>query len=459
MPEESAVARTRKVLLVEDKRGMRSMLTTALREEGFEVSTASTGNTALKLLDGPERFDLILTDVCLPGADGMEVLAASMKSNPWAPVILMTAYGSIELAVDAMKQGARDFITKPFDLEELIGLVVRYAGSGPGAHSGHCEMIGSSPEFLEAVERARKGAATDLNLLIMGESGTGKELLARFVHESSNRSEGPFVPINCAAIPRELLESELFGAEKGAYTGSSEERPGKFEVADEGTIFLDEIGDMDAALQGKILRVLQEKEFTRVGGRETLRANVRVVSASNRDLESETRSGSFRKDLYFRLSEFPVRLPPLRSRKDDIPVLVEHFLRESGRPGIGVAEETMDAMLAYSWPGNIRELRSIVLRAAALCEEGGSISPELVETGSDAEAASGSGQPCENDAGLLEAGSKAAMKAERKMIVDALRACEGNRTRAAKMLKISYRTLLYRMKKLDISADWKGERS
>ena len=439
-----------RILLVEDKRGMRTMLTTALEEDGFAVRSAATGTSALKILGGEDRFALVISDVCLPGADGMEVLKRSLEVSPSTPVILMTAYGSIELAVEAMKVGAVDFIAKPFELEELMCLARRYAGTCGSVSPDGSGMVGSSPSFLEAVERARKGALTELNLLIMGESGTGKELLARFVHGSSPRSDGPFIPVNCAAIPRELLESELFGAEKGAYTGSSEERPGRFELAAGGTIFLDEIGDMEPALQGKILRVLQEKEYTRVGGREVLRADARIVSASNRDLDSETRSGSFRGDLFFRLSEFPVRLPPLRERRRDIPELAEYFLSVDGLRGVSVSDEAMALLQGdYSWPGNIRELRSLVLRAAAMCGSDGIITPELLEMPGEE---TRGGEPPE---GLLQAGNQAAMEKEREMILEALEECDGNRTKAASMLKISYRTLLYRMKKLDIRSEWR----
>ncbi|MBN1433472.1 sigma-54-dependent Fis family transcriptional regulator, partial [Candidatus Fermentibacterales bacterium] len=423
-------------------------------DEGFDVHPVATGTSALKALDSEERLDLVVSDVCLPGADGMDILRKALERHPPVPVILMTAYGTIEQAVEAMKLGARDFIAKPFELDELIGLARRHAGTGD--RPGKAGMVGSSESFLQAVERARKGAGTDLNLLIMGESGTGKELLARFVHDSSSRSDGPFVPVNCAAIPRELLESELFGAEKGAYTGSGERRPGRFEIAEGGTVFLDEIGDMEPALQGKILRVLQEKELTRVGGTQTRKCDVRIVSASNRDLDRETREGSFRQDLYYRLSEFPVRLPPLRERLADIPMLVEHFLALAGFSGMSVDGETMKVFMSYGWPGNIRELRSIILRAAALCGGRGTISSCHIEIppgpsgGQDA-------APEEGD-GLLEAGSRAAMEREREMILRALEECGGNRTEAARLLRISYRTLLYRMKKLEIRSRWKSDR-
>jgi DNA-binding NtrC family response regulator len=418
-------------LLVEDKRGMRSMLTTALTEDGWEVTAVADGSSALGIL-GSRRFDLILTDVCLPGSvDGLAVLAAARKSSPAAPVILMTAFGTIDLAVSAMKGGARDFVTKPFDLDRLLSILREASPAGPQA------LVGESGIFRQAVERGLAGASTGMSILILGESGTGKELLARAVHDASQRKGGPFIPVNCAAIPPDLLESELFGAEKGAYTGSESRRPGRFELADGGTVFLDEVGDLALQLQGKLLRVLQEREFTRVGGQETVRVDVRIVAASNRDLEAEAGSGRFRADLYYRLCEFPVRLPPLRERMEDVPLLAAHFLREAGLGPDALDGDACTALCSYTWPGNVRELRSIILRAAALARSGRIDAGEL-----EIPTAPGEGS------GLLDAAGSASREAQKRMISAALEKSQGNKTRAARMLKISYRTLLNRLKEL-----------
>jgi len=423
----------RRLLLVEDRRGMRSMLTTALSEDGWEVTAVADGTSALNAL-AAGRFDAVLTDVCLPGeVDGLGVLAEARKGSPAAPVILMTAFGTIDLAVKAMKGGARDFVTKPFELERLL---VTLRESAPG---GPTELVGESPAFTSAVRRALAGASTRMSILILGESGTGKELLARAVHEASPEREGPFIPVNCAAIPPDLLESELFGAERGAYTGADSTRPGRFELADGGTAFLDEVGDLAPQLQGKLLRVLQEREFTRVGGRETIHVDVRIVAASNRDLEAEAASGRFRADLYYRLCEFPVKLPPLRERKDDIPLLARHFLAGAGLPGSALSPGAVDALCGHAWPGNVRELRNIVLRAAAL-SGGGGIGPEMLEIPAAAE----------DGGGLLGAAGSASREMQRKMILAALEKSDGNRSKAARMLRVSYRTLLNRIRDLGI---------
>lgn len=411
---------------------MRNMLTTALSEDGWEVTAVSSGTDAVRMLE-TGAFDILLSDICLPGnIDGMDILKKSRELNHWTPVILMTAFGTVNLAVEAMKEGARDFITKPFDLDELLALVRRYS------HSAGTDIIGSSPSLLSTIKRASKGAGTDLNILVLGESGTGKELLARMIHLDSVCSDGPFIPVNCAAIPPDLLESELFGAEKGAYTGADRTRKGRFEYAQGGTIFLDEVGDLDRSLQGKLLRVLQEREYTRVGGTEVFHTNARVISASNRELKMETEEGRFRKDLFFRIGEFPVTLSPLRDRSEDIADLTKYFLRQSGYREVTVTEDAMNKLKAYSWPGNIRQLRSIVLRAAALVDDK-IIDTEILEI-----------DEAVNEEGLLEESARAAKLREGEMIRKALRDTNGNRKKAAEILRISYRTLLSRLKDLDI---------
>jgi DNA-binding NtrC family response regulator len=412
----------RRILLVEDKRGMRTMLRTALEEDGWDVTEAENRETALRALVST-TFDAVLTDVCLPGErDGLVVLS---QTPPGTPVLLMTAYGTIDMAVEAMKAGARDFITKPFELADLLSRL-----SALGSCSGH-EIIGRDPGLLAVLRRADSAAACDLNVLVTGESGTGKELLVERIHRMSRRCAGPFIPVNCAAIPRDLLESELFGAEKGAYTGAFESRAGRFELAAGGTIFLDEIGDLDLTLQGKLLRVLEGSAFTRVGGTKQIRSEARVLAASNRDLLSQSRDGCFREDLYYRLSEFTIQMPPLRDRREDIPLLTAHFLAGRGE----LAPDTISTLVNCSWPGNVRQLRNILLRAAVLAE-GKPISREMLEV-PDETAHEGS---------MLSESARVTREQELKMIHDALTRCGGNRSKAAKLLGISYRTLLNRLK-------------
>jgi two-component system response regulator HydG len=417
----------KRLFLVEDKRGMRAMLTAALEEEGWQVTSFTDGAEAVSAASA--GYDAVLCDVCLPGADGLAILAAFGRLSPSTPVILMTAFGSVDLAVRAMKLGARDFVTKPFELDRLLGMLDSCL---PGSSD---VMEGRSPVFLKALERAAAAARGGLNVLVLGESGTGKELLARRIHRQSGRREGPFVPVNCAAIPSELVESELFGAEKGAYTGADSRRQGRFELASGGTIFLDEVGDLAPALQGKLLRVLQDREYTRVGGGETLRADVRVISASNRDLSSESKSGRFRNDLYFRLAEFPITLPPLREREGDLELLAGHFLTAAGRTLADLPPGSTNSMSGYSWPGNVRELRSILLRACALAE-GREIRPGDLEI------------PAGDAGGMLDAASRAARETERRLLTRTLEDCGGNRSEAARRLGVSRRTLLNRIRDL-----------
>lgn len=415
----------KRILLVEDKRGMRNMLRTALEEDGWEVTEAGDPPGAIREL-ASAAFDAVLTDVCMPGErDGLTVLA---KTPPGTPVMLMTAYGTIDMAVEAMKAGARDFITKPFELGDLLS---RLSGLSTGTGS---EMIGRDPGLLSVLRRADSAAACDLNILVTGESGTGKELLVERIHRTGSRCAGPLIPVNCAAIPRDLLESELFGTEKGAYTGAVESRAGRFEMASGGSIFLDEIGDLDMSLQGKLLRVLEGSTFTRVGGTRQIRSEARVLAASNRDLLSLSREGRFRDDLYYRLSEFTIHIPPLRDRRDDIPLLAGHFLAGRGT----LAPDAMETLMNCSWPGNVRQLRNILLRAAVLAG-GNPITGEMLEVPD--EAAGG----CT----MLAEAARVSRERELRMIHDALSRCDGNRSRAAKLLGISYRTLLNRLKDPD----------
>lgn len=418
----------KRILLVEDKRGMRSMLTTALTEDGWKVIAAADGGRAMKELE-KGRFQALLTDVCLPGEhNGLDVLRAA---PPELPALVMTAFGTVDLAVKAMKLGARDFISKPFELNELLeklSLLCR--------DTGHC-MKGQSEVFLECLSRAERASGSGMNVLLYGESGTGKELLARMMHRRSPRAEGPFIPVNCAAIPENLMESELFGAEKGAYTGSDEARPGRFTMAMGGTIFLDEIGDLDLNLQGKLLRVLESGTYHTVGGTEEITTNALVISASNRDLKEMTAGGLFREDLYYRIAEFPVDLPPLRERRGDIELLADYFTAMYG--GRSISGEAVSLMRSHSWPGNIRELRNLI-RRACINSPDGVITPDLMEISHGASLMTGT---------LREETAIAARHRERQLITDALERTGGNRTRAAELLGVSYRTLLTKLKEME----------
>jgi DNA-binding NtrC family response regulator len=413
----------RRILLVEDKRGMRAMLRTALEEDGWTVTEAANAADAAKELM-ESCFEAVLTDICLPGeGDGLKILAGTPSG---VPVLLMTAYGTIDMAVEAMKAGARDFITKPFELDHLLKKL-----SSLPAEIGE-EIIGAAPGLLDALKRADAAAESDLNILVCGESGTGKELLVKRIHRLSRRSGGPLIPVNCAAIPRDLLESELFGTEKGAYTGAGEAKPGRFELAGGGTVFLDEIGDLELSLQGKLLRVLEGSSFTRVGGTRQIHSNARTVAASNRDLLSMAEAGDFREDLYYRLSEFIVHIPPLRERTCDIQLLAEHFLKNRGVLG----SDSLDTLQSYHWPGNVRQLRNILVRASILAD-GCPITPEMLEI------------PAAKATSLMTESARVSRDRERRMIRDALEKCQGNRSRAAKLLGVSYRTILKKIKEMD----------
>ena len=423
----------RSILLVEDKRGMRVMLKTALSEEGWAVTAVADGVSALKALKA-ETFHAILTDVCLPGKyNGLDILK---EAPPGIPVLVMTAFGTIDMAVAAMKNGAQDFISKPFELDELLeklGALCR--------ESGDC-MLGMSETFTDIVARAERAAGSGMNVLILGESGTGKELLARRIHRTSSKADGPFIPVNCAAIPENLMESELFGAEKGAYTGSSEARPGRFTMAMGGVIFLDEIGDLDLSLQGKLLRVLESGTYHSVGGKEEISTDALVLSASNRDLMKLTDNGKFREDLYYRISEFPVKLPPLRERGGDIDILAEHFLKIYG--GQSFTPAAISLIRDYRWPGNIREMKSVI-RRACINSADGSVSAEYLEIGDDRSAAGSS------VLSLKEESAAAARVKEKQLITGALERTGGNRTRAAESLGVTYRTLLTKIKELGLA--------
>ncbi|MBI5050869.1 MAG: sigma-54-dependent Fis family transcriptional regulator [Nitrospirae bacterium] len=452
-----------KILIVEDKDSMAQMLRQTLELEGYSVIVASDGAEGIKKLK-ENKIDAVITDLKLPKKDGLEVLKASKEENPLVPVIVMTAFGSIETAVTAIKLGAYDFITKPLDTDHLLMLIRRSLENQRlitenmllrdklSPQLGMPTIIGKSPLILEVAGNIQKVAPTKTTVLLLGESGTGKELFARAIHFLSPRKEHPFIPINCAAIPRELLESELFGHEKGSFTGAEERKLGKFELADRGTIFLDEIGDLDLTLQSKLLRTLQEGEIERVGGTKLIKVDVRVIAASNKNLEASIRDQSFREDLYYRLSVFPVTIPSLRERREDVPALFEHFISkyslEMKTSKKNIASEAMEVLKNYTWKGNVRELENVIERAMILCD-GNTITQEHLRlTPSVSPHAMMLDIPLD---GTLEDAAGAALRvAESMRIKKALKDTNGNKSKAAELLKVSYKTLLTKIKEYGI---------
>ncbi len=437
---------------------MAEMLAKTIEAEGYTALTASSGEAGLETLPR-ERVDLVLTDLRLPGMSGLDLLRALKAKRPLMPVIMMTAFGTVETAVEAVKAGAYDFLLKPFDTSHMLVLVrraleaVRLVSENLVLKEefaealGSPKIIGESPAFLEVIGLIKKAAPTKVTVLITGESGTGKELFARALHHLSPRAGGPFIAINCAAIPKDLLESELFGHEKGAFTGADARRTGRFELADKGSVFLDEVGEMDVALQAKLLRVLQGEPFDRVGGQEPIMADVRVIAASNRDLAKAVAEGRFRDDLFYRLNVFPVRIPPLRERVPDIPRLAVHFVekycREMKKPLLGVPSPALEALSRQVWKGNVRELENRIERAVIL-SDGPDITLEELLLPPPGEAWPG---PADHPVETLQHASERALRlAETGAIRAALAACQGNKTRAAEMLDVSYKTLLTKIK-------------
>lgn len=446
------------ILIVEDKESMSLMLKEALSKEGFRVLCARSAEEAADILKG-QRPDLVLTDLKLPGKDGMSMLSTVKDATPLTPVVIMTAYGSIETAVRAIKEGAFDFITKPFDIDHLIMLINRAIENQRlltenillkeefSGRFGLPAIIGKSEKIKEVARSVQKVAPTKTTVFLTGESGTGKELFARAIHYLSPRKGYPFVPINCAAIPQGLLEAELFGFEKGAFTGAESRKIGKFELAQNGTIFLDEIGELEQSLQAKLLRVIEEGEIERIGGTKTIKIDVRIVAATNRDIEAEVSKKRFREDLYYRLNVFPINIPPLRERKEDIPLLAEYFLKKYSKEikteVKNISSEAIDMLLRYNWKGNVRELENTIERAIILCE-GKEITPEHLSLNIHQ-------FRCISASGSLEEVSKEAQReAETIKIRQALEEAKGNKTRAAEALKVSYKTLLTKIKEYGI---------
>ncbi len=455
------------ILVIEDKDSMLAMLKQTLENEGYQVVAARDGAEGVKRL-ADERIGLVLTDLKLPKKDGFEVLKAAKADNPLLPVIVMTAFGTIETAVKAVKEGAYDFLTKPFDTEHLLVLIKRALDAYRVATEnillksefadriGFPRIIGKSKQLQEITANIQKVAPTNATVLIHGESGTGKELFARAIHFLSQRKDAPFVAINSAAIPRELLESELFGYERGAFTGAEARKLGKLELADKGTVFLDEIGDMDLALQAKILRVLQEQVIERVGGNKPIKIDVRIVAATNKDITKAVEAKLFREDLFYRLNVFPITIPPLRERREDIPPLAQHFLTkysaEVRKGPLAVSDEALDILVKSPWKGNVRELENVIERAVIYAEGGAIRARDLGISEPDIRDALAEHVPMD---GPLQAIAEAATRiAESRRIKQVLKQTGNNKTRAAEILQVSYKTLLTKIK--DYQLEEKG---
>jgi len=450
------------ILIVEDKESMAKMLKQTLEDEKYFVITANDGEEGIQRFM-ENRVDLVISDLRLPKKDGLQVLHAIKEASPMVPFIMMTAFGTIETAVSAVKEGAFEFITKPFNTDHLLILIQRaLEGSRLKAENvvlkeeladriGLPQIISKGPIISHLLELTRKVAVTNTTVLLLGESGTGKELFARAIHHLSPRSSGPFVPINCAAIPKDLLENELFGHERGAFTGAKERKLGKFELADGGTLFLDEISEMDVNLQAKLLRVLESSEFDRVGGTRAIKIDVRVVAASNRNLTEAIAEQRFREDLYYRLNVFPIVIPPLRERREDIPPLVNHFVeacaREMKRSAPTVSDAALNMLMGYPWKGNVRELKNCIERALILCE--GTILPEHLGMVT-CETAGPITLSTSLTGSLQETAAAATKAAESRMIADVLAQTGGNKLKASKILQVSYKTLLTKIKEYDL---------
>jgi two-component system NtrC family response regulator len=445
----------RKILIIDDDPSLRRVLEYNLQQEGYDVYAAESGEEGVRAL-GEFTPELVITDLKMPGMDGFSVLREVKERSPDTLVIIITAFGAIETAVEAMKLGAYDYITKPFNRDELK-LVVRKALQVTSLSTENRQLreelsdkvdfrniVGISREMEKVFQVVRKVANTDATVLITGESGTGKELVAKAIHSLSSRKSAPFVPINCAAIPRDLLESELFGHVKGAFTGAIKDKTGKFMQADGGTLFLDEVGELPLDLQPKLLRALQERVVEPVGGTDSRQLDVRVVAATNLDLEQAMSDGSFREDLYYRLSVIPVHMPPLRERREDIPLLLRHFADRHGCEGVSFEGDALDVLTGYHWPGNVRELENTVERLLIM-RNGDTISreevPEKIRSGGKVAAPGVVNLPDEGYP--LE-------QLEREVVVEALRRNNWNRANAARFLRIPRHVLIYRMEKYGI---------
>ncbi len=448
------------ILVIDDEEQLRESLQLVLADEGYDVSTASTGEEALELLED-QSPDLVLCDLCMPGIDGMELLPRLTRKLPEATLILMSAYGSEKLALEAIRRGAYDYLAKPFLPSEML-FTIRKAKERENLRRqnhllqrevdrvvGERPIVAASEPMIDVLEMIERTAEYKTTVLLEGESGTGKEVLARAVHSQSERRNAPFIAINCAAIPENLLESELFGYAKGAFTGANKAHRGIFEEANGGTIFLDEIGELPLPLQAKLLRVLQEEEIRPVGDAKSRKVDVRIIAATIRNLESEVALGNFREDLFYRLNVVRIVVPPLRERRKDIPLLIDafldHFRKTLGKPVRSLSNEAYSHLVNYYWPGNVRELENVIERAMILCK--GDV------IGADDLTNSVTEKPSEstNMDGSINLSLKTAKRQmEEDLILKALKETEGNRTHAAKLLGISHRSLLYKLKEYSI---------
>ncbi len=482
-----------KILVADDEQNLRRVLVTLLRREGHDVLQATNGLEAIERLG---EADVVITDLRMPGADGMEVLRAAAKTAPHVPVIMITAYGSVGQAVEAIKAGAFDYIEKPFEQEQIRAIVDKAIAQAAANRTaprqtlysaadantrGKYGLVGQSPEMQTIFTVIEKVSDTPSTVLITGESGTGKELVAKALHEQSSRKNNAFIKINCAAIPKTLMESELFGYEKGAFTGATSSKPGRFELADGGTLFLDEIGEIPVEMQVKLLRAIQESEFERVGGLKTIKVDVRLITATNRDLEAEIKVGGFREDLYYRLNVVPLLIPPLRKRTGDIPLLVAHIIKKFNerlkKNLAGISDEALAVLESHAWPGNIRELENVLERTilfiasdrstieradlqlaptnaptpipappAHFPDASGVHAPVVMNDDDDDETGTG-----EQASGSLKDIVRAeTSRVERELIVKALDETGGNVTQAARLLKISRKSLQMKMKEFGL---------
>jgi DNA-binding NtrC family response regulator len=451
------------ILVVEDKESMRKMLKETLAAEGYFVDEAADGLEAQNKIN-QNFYDLVLTDLKLPKKDGLEVLRLTRENSPQSQVILMTAYGTIDTAVAAMKEGALDFLTKPFDTEHLLTLVKRATRHQRLLQENlflrqelgkKVEIVGQGPAIKRVLAMVQKVAPSKATVLLTGESGTGKELFARAIHHLSPRRDQAFIAINCAAIPDTLLESELFGHEKGAFTGAVAQKQGKFELADGGTIFLDEVGELSQGVQAKLLRVLQDSSFERVGGTKLVRVDARVISSTNANLQQVMEEKKFREDLFYRLNVFPVHIPPLRERPEDIGLITQFFLSrlapELGKSSVKISEEALKLLESYSWPGNVRELENVLERAAILCGNDSIQAQDLEIDLQRKPLASPSTPPKEQT--LHAATAEAAERIERALILTTLDKTKGNKSKAARILGVSYMTLLTKIKKYGLKKE------
>ncbi len=446
------------ILIVEDEPKMRRLLELNLGEDGFTTFSAGDAETGLKFLQ-EHVIDLVLTDLKLPGMNGLEFLQTIKRQNAALPVVVMTAFGSVETAVEAMKAGASDYVLKPFSLTEMRMVIHkeldvrnlreenRTLREALGKRYSHPNVVARSPKMQEVLATLERVAPSNATVLLGGESGVGKDLIARAIHEKSRRASGPFLKINSTAIPENLLESELFGFEKGAFTGAVASKPGKFELADKGTLFLDEIGDVPPVTQVKLLRVLQEREFERLGGTKTVKVDVRLIAATNRDLREALEQGTFREDLYYRLNVVPIDIAPLRERREDIPDLanlfVTRFAGDSGKVIEGITPEAMQILANYHWPGNVRELQNVIERACALTKRDVLEPADIHLDIRPAKASNGA-------AGFLPDGMTLEQW-EDEMVKESLRRANGNKSQAARLLGLSRNALRYRLSKIGIA--------